>query len=506
MSCCVRDRPSNRGFRGTQENGIWDFYFTELCELFPTLSTQMGFDFNGNRLEDWGDNLFKKERRLIVRYVWKSTVCAQQNPECIEAHTFHAHMITRLKCLDLDRVRMFCKDGGWCVDVLDALTYYQKYGTARFVAMAQQRIRAFPLSLKKYIQVLGAESRRRPPSCTIVHYMKERIHRLMTAPLDKSQMPPSVASLFQQHFYDPIRTTLIPFLEIVPCRSTLGLTKYPRLYDAAIFRHVTIDGVSADDIHQFGLSEVERLEEQLSKMPPADSRIYTGDEAVKKYASIVSGVEASPEVTTFFGGLRPTRPCQVKEMKKSDRKGGPLAYYSDATFSVNTEYKHPEYQMEALAFHEAVPGHHTQRGIERAFTAEPRYRYHIHHTAFVEGWAMYTEGLLKTTLPHAERGILESEIFRAVRLVVDTGIHSKGWSYEKAVSYVKEHGRVTDEECVSEVVRYACFPGQALGYHIGRTVFLDIYRRHKDNLVDCHRKILTQGSVPMKVLIRQFLA
>ena len=102
-------------------------------------------------------------------------------------------------------------------------------------------------------------------------------------------------------------------------------------------------------------------------------------------------------------------------------------------------------------------------------------------------------------------GILESELFRAVRLVVDTGIHAKGWSYEKALSYMKEHARVSDDECKSEIVRYACSPGQALGYHIGRTVFLDIYKRHRDNLVDCHQKILTQGSVPMRVLIRQFL-
>ena len=399
MSCCVRDKPSRRGFRGLLGNeNVWDCYFVELCTLFPTLSTNMGYDFNCNKLESWGKALLERERRLIVKYIFKSCVEATRKPECTETQTFHTHMRTRLKCLELDRANMFHKDGGWCVDLFDTLVCQQDYGTPRFRAMAKERILAFPVAIKKYVQVLRDESRRRPPSCTIVHHMKERIHRMLA---EAPQI--SVATLMKENFNVPIRKTLLPFLETVCCRDTIGLHSYPSLYNAAIYRHVTIDGVSADDIHTFGLSEVNRIEDILRNMPPPDDgAIYRGESAVRKYESIVERVETSPVLVALFGHLRPSRSCQVKEMRESDRKGGPLAYYSNSVFSVNTEYDHREYQMEALAFHESVPGHHLQRSIERQ-NMEPEYRYHIHHTAFVEGWAMYAEGLMDTTLPFANR-------------------------------------------------------------------------------------------------------
>ena len=117
---------------------------------------------------------------------------------------------------------------------------------------------------------------------------------------------------------------------------------------------------------------------------------------------------------------------------------------------------------------------------------------------------MYAESLLSTNLPGGERGVKESEIFRAVRLVVDTGIHRKHWSHSQAIDYIRKHGRISDAECEAEVIRYTCLPGQALGYHVGRTIFTDIARAHAGDLANVHCRILKQGSVPMSILIRQF--
>ena len=475
----------------------------ELCDLYPTMSTAFGYDYNCDLLEDWGDNLFKREEKLVRKYVSKAAFQARRNPNCVESQTFHQHMITRLKCLSLDRTRMFNKDGGWCVEIFETISVYQRYDTGDAIEKAETRIQSLPDALKKYVDMMKREADREPPSCIIVQRMRERIERL---PDETVAMPNFLASLVREHFFLPVAELVIPFLKTVRCRSTLGLSHRPDLYKAAIFRHVTIDGVTANDIHEVGLKEVSRIEDLLQEMPlPEQQTIYCGEEAVQRYASIVRRVEADPILDELFGDMRPVRSCMVKEMRESHQEGGPLAYYSNSTFSVNVKYKHVEYQMEALAFHEAVPGHHTQRMIERQSNVEPGYRVFVHHTAFVEGWAMYTEGLMNTLLPHSKRGILERELFRAVRLVVDTGIHFKGWSYEKALEYVNQHGRVTEDEGVNEVIRYACDPGQALGYHIGRMVFRDIRNRHKDNLVEIHRRILTQGSVPMRVLIRQFL-
>jgi uncharacterized protein (DUF885 family) len=482
---------------------VWDAYFRDLCRLFPTLSTQMGYDDDCHRLENWA-SLFSRERQLVIKYVFRSTIAARRHPDCVEAQTFHIHMITRLRCLELDRYKVFHKDGGWCVEVLDTVVAHQRYATDALTERACERLRAFPEALLRYVEMLRRVARHRPPSRVVVERMRERIHRMVDA--SPPSVPERVGLLIRESLLGPVRRVLLPFLRSVPCGETLGLHGRPLLYAAAIYRHVTMDGVTAEDIHEFGLREVRRIEGRLEELPSAtDARVFAGAEAVERYASIVDRVQRSAELVALFGDLRPSRNCRVEEMRKSDRVGGPLAYYSNATFSVNTAYEHPEHQMEALAFHEAVPGHHTQRMIERDSTADPDYRYHLHHTAFIEGWAMYAESLLRPSLPHSERGVLESEVFRAVRLVVDTGIHCKGWSYDQAVAYMRAHGHVSDEECRSEVVRYACFPGQALGYHVGRTVFLDIRRRHEADLAECHRKILLQGSVPLRVLVRQFL-
>lgn len=437
-------------------------------------------------LEDWGPRLFADEKRLLHRYRDRAAFALRKSHEAQMA-TFHTHLLTRIKCLDVDRIKLFHKNGGWCVELHYMLTHSSCGSTV---------VECVPESIRKYVQVLRNEAEARPPARRIVEAMCRRIVLLLSNP--RSNLLP---------FFFSVRTVLLPFLQHVRCRETLGLSHLPaHIYLGSIYRHVTIDGISADDIHTFGLSEVRRIEGLLAQMPKTEPIVHRGNEAVEMYRRIVEEVEASPLLEKYFGSLRPTRRCKVKKMREEDQAGGALAYYTDGGFYVNTNYDHPQHQMEALAFHEAVPGHHLQQQIEQDLTEDPLYRWHIHHTAFVEGWAMHMESLFEPKLPNAKRGVLEAEIFRAARLVVDTGIHAKGWTYERALEYLKTHACVTDDECESEVIRYACDPGQALGYHVGRVVFDDIARAHAHDIVKCYTTILRQGSVPMKFLIRQFLS
>ena len=514
MSCCQQDLflpPSRRGFRGRGRESscvhAWDAFYRELCSLYPTLSTSMGYDRDNGRVEDWGAALLEKERRLVVRYAE-----AAGRPTCGEAAVFRHHLDVRLRCMEVDRVRLFHVDGGWCVRLLETLTTYQPYDTPSDVDVAEERLRRLPEAIRKYADFLGLEATRRPPPRRVVGGMSRRVAaaaRAAAASVAAAQgnVPERLVDLFASNCVRPIETVVLPLLGRVECRETIGLSELdPSVYDGAVYRHVTLDGVSAEDIHTFGLAEVARLEDELRDADVREETSAPGGaaEVVARYASIVDAVQTSPDLFALFGDLRPSRPCRVAEMPEADRAGGPLAYYSNSVFYVNTAYPHPTHQMEALAFHEAVPGHHTQRRIERDTTPRRAYRYAVHHTAFVEGWAMYAETLVPPTLRGGARGVVESEMFRAVRLVVDTGIHRMGWTYERALTYMKVHGRVSDAECESEVLRYACDPGQALGYHVGRIVFLDIARAHAADLPAVHRRILLQGSVPMSMLVRQF--
>lgn len=465
---------------------LWNQYTRDLCRLYPTMGLTLELDTAPETLEDWGAALFEKERSLLQTYKDRASLALRKDHEAQMA-TFHTHLLTRIKCLDVDRIKLFHKNGGWSVELHYALTHSCRASTV---------VECVPESLRKYVEVLQAEAEARPPPRRIVEAMCRRIVLLLAT--HQSNLSP---------FFHSVKTVLLPFLQRVPCRETLGLSNLPSdIYAGSIYRHVTMDGVSADDIHTFGLAEVQRIEGLLAKLPESKPIVHRGEEAVEMYRTIVEEVEANPLLKKYFGTLRPSRPCKVKEMRAEDRSGGALAYYADGGFYVNTNYDHPEHQMEALAFHEAVPGHHLQQQIEQDKTEDPPYRWYTHHTAFVEGWAMHMESLFEPKRAHAKRGILESEIFRAVRLVVDTGIHAKGWTYEKALQFLKDHARITDDECESEVIRYACDPGQALGYHVGRVVFDDIARAHAHDIVNCYTTILRQGSVPMKFLIRQFLS
>ena len=220
------------------------------------------------------------------------------------------------------------------------------------------------------------------------------------------------------------------------------------------------------------------------------------------YAAIVTRAQAEGALAHLFPSTGLTHGCVVREMPADDRAGGPLAYYVDNCFYVNTNYDHPVHQAEALAFHEAVPGHHLQANVEDQYGHLPAYRFFAPHTDFVEGWAVLAEGLLPPVLPGGARGVVESERFRAVRQVVDTGIHHLHWTLDEARDYMRAHGSISPSETEAELVRYVCEPGQALGYYSGLAVLRDVRTVLPPGGLE---EILRRGSVPSRMLVRRYL-
>jgi uncharacterized protein (DUF885 family) len=170
----------------------------------------------------------------------------------------------------------------------------------------------------------------------------------------------------------------------------------------------------------------------------------------------------------------------------------------------------PKYGMETLSLHEASPGHHFQLSIQQELTDLPRFRRFDFYTAYTEGWALYCESIGKElglfTDPYQYYGRLNDEMLRAMRLVVDTGLHARGWSREQAIRYMLEHSSMAESDAVAEVERYIAFPGQALGYKIGQLRISAMRARAqaelgpKFDVKTFHSVVLRDGSVPIEVL------
>jgi uncharacterized protein (DUF885 family) len=298
--------------------------------------------------------------------------------------------------------------------------------------------------------------------------------------------------------------------------------------------HTTTD-LSPEDIHEIGKREVEKIETEIKKITSkigfsgsirefADyvkhkKELYpeSGKEILDTYRSILS--EMDKRLPEFFGKL-PRAKYDMKEMEKYRERAAPAAYYyppprdfsRPGYFYANT-YKpeqRPKYDMEALSYHEAVPGHHLQIAIMQELNDIPDFRRHEGSTAFIEGWALYAERLSKEMGFYqddfSEYGRLSFELWRAVRLVVDTGLHFYKWKRDETIQYCKENTGLDDHEIDVEVDRYIAMPGQALAYKIGELKIIELRKKARSvlgsrfDIKEFHDRLLENGALPLYIL------
>ncbi len=308
----------------------------------------------------------------------------------------------------------------------------------------------------------------------------------------------------------------------------------------------TTTALTADEIHQIGLDEVTRLRAAMMKIKEQvgfdgdlqtfftelrdnkdDPRYYypNTDEGRQAYLddSTAAIERIKTELPNYFGIL-PKADLVVKRVEAFREQDGAAQHYNSGTpdgSRPGVYYAHlsdmkamPKRELEVIAYHEGLPGHHMQISIAQELTGVPTFRTQAGFTAYVEGWALYTEWLATEfdgtyEDPYSDFGRLGSEIWRAIRLVVDTGLHAKGWTEEQAVAYFQENSAITTAQARSEVRRYMTWPGQATSYKIGMIKIQELRADAEKELGDqfdirgFHDTVLGGGSMPLSVLERR---
>ena len=305
---------------------------------------------------------------------------------------------------------------------------------------------------------------------------------------------------------------------------------------------MTTTKMKGDDIHALGLSEVARIgadmdaileaegykqatrAERLAALSKAPSQLYpnTDDgraQILKDYTAIID--EINSKLDPLFG-IKPKAKVSVERVPTFTEQGAPFAYYNPPAMDGSkpgifyANLRKPDeiakFTMRTLAYHEAIPGHHLQIAIAQELKGLPIFRNVVPFTAYAEGWALYAEqlawenGLQKNPLDNLGR--LQAEMFRAVRLVVDTGIHAKRWTREQAIEYMIANTGMLEDEVIGEIERYFVAPGQALAYKIGMIKILALREKAKAalgqnfDLRDFHDTVLKNGSLPLEILER----
>ena len=448
--------------------------------------------------------------------------------------------------------------GGVQQDIARMMTMTQPKNAADYSNMIA-RLEKTPEVIDQTIAWMrkGLEAGITPPAITL-RDVPQQIRNQLVDEADKSPMlgafqkfPASVDSLQQESLKKqataafsekiaPAFEKLLAFVEneyIPAARDTIAMRDLPNgeaWYAYNVKQRTTTD-LTPEQIHKIGLSEVKRIRGEMEVVIESsgfdgtfkefleflrtDPQFYheTKEDLLREYRDIAK--RADPELMKLFGKL-PRTPYGVIPVPTYAEKSQTTAYYQRGsvqagrpgnffanTYALDTR---PRWEMEALTLHEAVPGHHLQLALQDELEDVPWFRRVGGYTAYTEGWGLYSEslgvemGFYKD--PYSKFGQLTYEMWRAIRLVVDTGMHHLGWTRQQAIDYFMENAGKQEHDVIVEVDRYIVWPGQALAYKIGELKIKELRAFATDELGEdfdiraFHDEVLGKGAVPLSVL------
>jgi len=535
---------------------------------YPEFATNAGYPGQNDRWTDM--SLAAIERRKQHAHENLKSIKSINRTSLSEIDKLNYDLFLRRTQEDVDGLRFpseylaINQMGGVQQDVPNTISNMPMF-TVKDYENILARLHAAPILIDQVIVLLtkGLEQQITPPAITLRDVPQQVENLINDDPLQSpfmrpfDKMPESFSAADRQRLQ--AEALKIISQEIIPAyrklhdfltktylpktRESIGLSalkdgKEWYAYSARVF---TTTNMAPEEIHRLGLTEVQRIRSEMEAIVDeigfqggfeefieflrTDPRFYytSADSLLIGYRDICK--RADPELAKLFGKL-PRTPYGVIPVPPYAEQSQTTAYYTQGalpagrpgyfyanTYALNTR---PKWEMEALTLHEAVPGHHLQISLAQEFEGVPEFRKHESYTAFVEGWALYAESLGEEmgfyTDPYSKFGQLTYEMWRAVRLVVDTGMHVMGWTRQEAIDFFKENSSKPEHDIIVEIDRYIVWPGQALAYKIGELKIKELRKFASTELGGSfdlrafHDQVLGNGAVPLEVLETQVKA
>jgi uncharacterized protein (DUF885 family) len=542
-------------------NAVFDDYWQENLKHSPELASTLGDKRYNDQISDYSvkaeNDWLAREQTLLMRLV-------SIDPAGFTAQENLSRELA-LRQFTEDQEAAEFKEWEMPLNQMDGIhtTYLRLAGELSFTSVKDYddwiaRLHAIPRAFDQVTanMSIGMDDHRVPPK----YLLEKALGQVKSLAAQKPEDSPLAAPLksfpaavpapererIRTEMLDAIGKEVLPaylrfarFLEVsyVPAgREQPGVWALPdgAKYYAFRIRRTTTTDLTAEQIHQIGLDEVKRDEAQMlviaQKLGFQDLKSFraslktnpklhpaSAEALLAAYRGYLTPMQA--KLPSLFGRL-PRAPFEVAAVPDYLEKTSAPAYYEPGApdgsrpgrLRIDTydAASRNLYAVEAVAYHEGLPGHHLQISIAQELDDVPTFRKHGRYTAYTEGWGLYSEQLGKTAGfyqdPYSDYGRLEADIWRAIRLVVDTGVHNNHWTREQMVDFFHDHSAIDEPSVQAEADRYIAWPGQALAYKIGQLKIAELRDRAKQALGDkfdlraFHDQVLDAGALPLDLL------
>jgi uncharacterized protein (DUF885 family) len=490
---------------------MYDKYFKDLLKLYPSYASHLGDRSKDHRVEiSISPQFIQRIERLLYKY------------DCALKQTTRHDLDVELLRFDIKETLEGLKFPFHLMPMTSTMNPILDFDFMERTVYPKNNVKARDARFKCYTKYVMQSIANMREGIKNGYVIPKRICVALIADLEKylahskSKLSPAYATAIR-HLITFLHETYLP-----KTTDTIGLCYLPNgknMYKYMIREHTTITDMTPEYVYKFGLCEVRRIKAEMTsalkktryssiqelKSDPMNF-LQNGQDIIAAYKAIQEKIHHDL-IPKFFSTS--VKPYHIKPIPKVMQDNAPGAFYVESTprrvgsFYVNIRdpKENPIYAMETLTIHEGEPGHHYQFQymLEKGVPEHRIYGYNS--TAFVEGWALYAESLSTSQDPLTNLGRLTYEMFRAVRCVVDPGIHYYGWSYEKAFAYMKRYIALSDSELEVELLRYICIPGQAVAYKIGENFFKQ-HRKNFSNIKEYHDSVLGNGILPLDLLAR----
>ena len=545
----------------TQLNKLYDSYWEFLLKEYPLTATYLGDHRYDDLLEDASEEAFNRRTGQYKKFLGQlRTINAPSSkPDRLNYELFERELEDNLESAKFrGYLTPMTQQSGLQIDIPELVTYHP-FNTVHDFDNFIKRLRAFPKLVDQIIQSMRSGIRAKivlarvtaekiiPQLETNVVQDPRNLELYKCIEKIPKTLPFDDAVRIKSDIEEAIHKSILPAFEkllgffkeeyLPECRANPGTWSLPDGIERYAFsvRHYTTTRLSPDEIHDIGLNELKRIHAEMlaiiENIGFKGSLHYfiaslRNDKSLfnSSAAELMDGfkkiLEKMDEKLPLLFGRLPKAKYSFREIESFRAEAAPDAYYyrppedmsRPAYFYVNTfrPEQRPKYTMEVLAYHEAVPGHHLQLAIQQELTGMPKFRRHGGYTAFIEGWGLYSEELPKKLGfykdPLSDFGRLSFDAWRAARLVVDTGIHYKRWTREKAIEFFLENTALSQLNVISEIERYIAWPGQALAYKIGQLKIAELRAKAEKQLGKrfdirrFHDELLGDGALALDVL------